>query len=95
VRPQDLVFFQNGSMTDASSFGSMHSAPPKLDKRDSQGWALWEKLAQGRPQFGNPAAFNSSIPESWWESFTVTLKSRRSSTAWSSSPATARAPAGW
>jgi oleate hydratase len=74
VRPQDLVFFQNGSMTDASSYGSMHSAPPKLDKRDSQGWALWEKLAQGRPQFGNPAAFNSSIPESWWESYTVTLK---------------------
>lgn len=50
------------------------SAPPKLDKRDSQGWALWEKLAVDRPQFGNPAAFNSSIPESWWESFTVTLK---------------------
>jgi len=74
VRPEDLVFFQNGSMTDASSYGSMFSAPPKLDKDDSQGWALWEKLAQGRPQFGNPAAFNSSIPESWWESFTVTLK---------------------
>ncbi len=74
VRPQDLVFFQNGSMTDASSFGSMHSAPPKFDKRDSQGWALWEKLAVDRPQFGNPAAFNTSIPESWWESFTVTLK---------------------
>ncbi len=74
VLPEDLVFFQNGSMTDASSYGSMHSAPPKLDKRDSQGWALWEKLAAGRPQFGNPAAFNSSIPESWWESFTVTLK---------------------
>ncbi|OFA04855.1 oleate hydratase [Duganella sp. HH101] len=74
VGPQDLVFFQNGSMTDASSHGSMHSAPPKLDKRDSQGWALWEKLAVDRPQFGNPAAFNSSIPESWWESFTVTLK---------------------
>ncbi|MBV7535622.1 oleate hydratase [Duganella sp. sic0402] len=74
VRPEDLVFFQNGSMTDASSYGSMHSAPPKLDKRDSQGWTLWEKLAAGRPQFGNPAAFNSSIPESWWESFTVTLK---------------------
>jgi oleate hydratase len=74
VRPEDLVFFQNGSMTDASSYGSMYSAPPKLDKRDSQGWALWEKLAARRPQFGNPAAFNSSIPESWWESFTVTLK---------------------
>jgi myosin-crossreactive antigen len=74
VRPEYLVFFQNGSMTDASSYGSMYSAPPKLDKRDSQGWALWEKLAARRPQFGNPAAFNSSIPESWWESFTVTLQ---------------------
>jgi oleate hydratase len=74
VGPHDLVFFQNGSMTDASSYGSMRSAPPKLDKRDSQGWALWEKLAVDRPQFGNPASFNSSIPESWWESFTVTLK---------------------
>ncbi|WP_371875592.1 oleate hydratase [Duganella aceris] len=75
VRPEDLVLFQNGSMTDASSYGSMYAAPPKLDKHDSQGWALWEKLAAGRPQFGNPAAFNRSIPESWWESFTVTLKS--------------------
>ncbi len=69
----DLLFFQNGSMTDAASFGSMSSAPPKLSKRDSGGWTLWERVAQGRPQFGNPAAFNSSIPESWWESFTVTL----------------------
>ena len=32
------------------------------------------KLATGRPQFGNPAAFNSSIAQSCWESFTVTLK---------------------
>lgn len=70
----DLVFFQNGSMTDASSLGSMHSAPPKRSKHDSGGWALWEKLAQGRPEFGNPSAFNSSIAESMWESFTVTLK---------------------
>jgi oleate hydratase len=70
----DLVFFQNGSMTDASSFGSMTRAPDQLTKQDSGGWTLWERLAEGRPDFGNPAAFNSSIPESWWESFTVTLK---------------------
>ena len=70
----DLVFFQNGSMTDASSFGSMNHAPPHRTKQDSNGWTLWEKLAKGRPEFGNPAAFNSSIPESWWESFTVTLR---------------------
>ena len=57
----DLVFFQNGSMTDASSLGSMTSPPRHLTKADSQGWALWEKIAAGRPEFGNPAAFNSSI----------------------------------
>ena len=70
----DLVFFQNGSMTDASSLGSMTSAPKHLTKEDSGGWTLWEKLAEGRPEFGNPAAFNSSIPQSYWASFTVTLK---------------------
>jgi oleate hydratase len=75
VNDGDWVFLQNGSMIDASSLGSMTSAPRKLTKTDSGGWTLWEKLAQGRPQFGNPAAFNSCIAQSWWESFTVTLKS--------------------
>ncbi len=70
----DLVFLQNGSMTDASSLGSMTSAPAQLTKADSGGWTLWEKLAEGRPEFGNPAAFNRSIAQSCWESFTVTLK---------------------
>ena len=70
----DLVFLQNGSMTDASSLGSMTSAPAKLTKAQSNGWTLWEGLAEGRPQFGNPAAFNSCIAQSCWESFTVTLK---------------------
>jgi oleate hydratase len=64
-------------MTDASSFGSMSEPPKALTKADSGGWTLWEKLAAGRPQFGNPAAFNSSIAQSWWESFTVTLKDPR------------------
>ncbi|MFM9973944.1 MAG: oleate hydratase, partial [Beijerinckiaceae bacterium] len=70
----DLVFFQNGSMTDASSLGSMSQAPAQLDKHVSHGWELWEKLAMGRPEFGNPAVFNSCIAQSCWESFTVTLK---------------------
>ena len=76
VHSEDLVLFQNGSMTDASTFGSMTKAPDKRTKLDSQGWSLWEKLATGRPEFGNPAAFNSSIPESNWPSFTVTLKDK-------------------
>jgi oleate hydratase len=74
VNEGDFVFMQNGSMTDASSLGSMTSAPKKLTKVESGGWTLWEKLAKGRPEFGNPAAFNSCIAQSCWESFTVTLK---------------------
>jgi oleate hydratase len=74
VKEKDLVFLQNGSMTDASSLGSMTSAPKKLTKQDCNSWALWEKLAAENPDFGNPSAFNSSIAKSCWESFTVTLK---------------------
>jgi oleate hydratase len=70
----DLVFVQNGSMTDASSLGSMTAAPAKLKKTHNGSWTLWEKLAEGRPSFGNPAAFNSCIAQSDWSSFTVTLK---------------------
>ena len=73
VNADDLVFIQNASMTDASSFGSMTTPPAKLTKADSGGWSLWEKLAAARPGFGNPAIFNSSIAQSCWESFTVTL----------------------
>ena len=73
VADGDLVFFQNASMTDASSYGSMTTAPAHRTKQDSGGWTLWETLAADRPEFGNPAAFNSSIPESYWASFTVTL----------------------
>ena len=73
VEEGDLVFFQNASMTDASSLGSMTDAPKKLTKNDSGGWTLWEKLAKGRTDFGDPSAFNSCIAQSSWESFTVTL----------------------
>jgi oleate hydratase len=74
VAADDFVIFQNGSMTDASSLGSMTEAPARLTKDDSGGWTLWEKLARGRPEFGNPSAFNTSIPESYWPSFTVTQR---------------------
>jgi oleate hydratase len=69
----DLVFVQNGSMTDASSLGSMTAAPAPLDKAHNGAWTLWEKLAEGRPAFGHPAVFNSCIAQSNWASFTVTL----------------------
>lgn len=74
VNTGDLVFFQNGSMTDASSLGSMTAAPRTVTKNDSGGWVPWEKLARGRTDFGNPAAFTSCIAQSCWELFSVTLR---------------------
>ena len=74
VKASDLVVLQNGSMTDSSSLGSMTESPKKLTKLESSSWALWEQLSETLPQFGNPAAFNSCISQSCWESFTVTLK---------------------
>jgi len=74
VNDGDVVFLQNASMTDASSLGSMTHPPTPLSKADSGGWTLWEKLAKDRPSFGNPAAFNSCIAQSYWASLTVTLK---------------------
>jgi oleate hydratase len=70
----DLVLLQNGSMTDSSSLGSMTEAPVQRIKADGGGWTLWEGLAKDRAGFGNPAAFNSCIAQSSWESFTVTLR---------------------
>jgi len=74
VNDGDFVFVQNGSMTEASSLGSMTSAPEKLTKAESGGWLLWEKLAKGQSNFGRPGVFNSCIAQSCWESFTVTLR---------------------
>ena len=72
----DLVFLQNGSMTDSSSLGSMTEAPSQRFKSESGSWALWERLARDRAGFGRPAAFNTCVAQSNWESFTVTLKNR-------------------
>jgi oleate hydratase len=77
VKPSDLVILQNASMTDDSSLGSMTAAPVKHDLTHSQGWRLWEALARDQPEFGNPQAFKSSIAQSCWESFTVTLTTGR------------------
>ncbi len=70
----DKVFVTNGSMTADKAFGS-NSQPPRLDRSKKAGaWQLWETLAQGRPQFGNPSVFDDHIGESSWISYTVTVK---------------------
>lgn len=74
VGPTDLVFVTNGSMTADKTFGSMTAAAPFDHSGKSGAWRLWETLAEGRPQFGNPSAFNGVIAESSWISYTVTVK---------------------
>jgi oleate hydratase len=71
IGANDLVFVTNGSMTAASSLGS-HVSPPVLNTGKPADWALWEKLARKRRDFGRPWVFDGHIEESCGESFTVT-----------------------
>jgi oleate hydratase len=74
VRDKDYVIVTLGSMTEASSLGSMDAAPVLHGKSDGGSWALWKKIANGYPQFGHPANFSDHIDESKWVSFTTTLR---------------------
>jgi oleate hydratase len=62
-----------GSMTDASDVGGTDKAALLKGKGDGAAWKLWDKIAAGRPEFGNPAAFTDHIDQSKWLSFTTTL----------------------
>jgi oleate hydratase len=73
VKKEDFVIVTLGSMTESSSFGSMDAAPELNAKSNGGSWALWEKIAAGRPQFGRPANFAGHIEESKWISFATTL----------------------
>jgi oleate hydratase len=73
VREQDRVIVTLGSMTEASSLGSMDSPAIALEKSDGGSWALWEKLAAGQTLFGCPSNFAGHIEQSKWISFTTTL----------------------
>jgi oleate hydratase len=74
VNNADNVIVTLGSMTEASSLGSMDSAPVLNGKSDGGAWTLWEKIAAGRPEFGRPCTFTDRVEQSKWISFTVTLR---------------------
>jgi oleate hydratase len=59
-------------MTADKAFGSMTTAPVLDRSKRSGAWTLWETLARGRPEFGDPSVFDDHVDESVWESFTVT-----------------------
>jgi oleate hydratase len=74
VAPDDLVLLTFGSQAADMSVGSMTEAPPP--QHAGRSWALWQRLAQGRPEFGNPDAFfgETHVSDSHWVTFTVTTK---------------------
>jgi oleate hydratase len=74
IGESDRVFVTNGSMTADKHFGSTDK-PAVLERDKKAGaWQLWEKLAQGRPEFGNPSVFSDNIGESSWISCSVTCQ---------------------
>lgn len=72
VAPDDIVLVTTGSQAADLSPGSMSAAP--IPRPTGRSWALWERLARGRIDSGNPDVFFgvSRIPDSLWVTFTVT-----------------------
>ena len=70
VAPEDYVFVTNGSQLADYSTGSMQEPPQPIST--GQSWALWEKLSQGRKDFGRPGVFFGHPDDSRWVTFTVT-----------------------
>ena len=93
MRPIDRVLVTLGSMTEGSSLGSMDAAPVAKGKATGGAWALWEAIAAGRPEFGNPGVFANHVDQSKWVSFTTTLSDPTFCTSCATSPAMCRAKA--
>ena len=74
LRGEDLAFVTIGSMTAASSLGSMHTAPALNADKPGGSWALWRTLAARTESFGHPDVFTRDVDKSKWLSFTVTLR---------------------
>jgi len=72
VAQEDLVLVTTGSQAADLAAGSMTDVPSP--RPSGRSWALWERLAQGRSDFGNPEVFfgTARIPDSLWVTFTVT-----------------------
>jgi len=74
--PDDLVFMTIGSLTENSDNGDHHT-PAKLNEGPAPAWDLWRRIAAKDPVFGRPDVFGAHIPETKWESATVTTLDER------------------
>lgn len=76
LAPDDLVFMTIGSLTENSDNGD-HQTPARLDEGPAPAWDLWRRIAAKDRAFGRPDVFGAHIPETKWESATVTTLDAR------------------
>lgn len=76
LKADDLVFITIGSLTENSDNGD-HKTPAKLKTGHAPAWDMWRKIAAKDPSFGRPDVFGGHIPETKWESATVTTLDQR------------------
>ncbi|WP_458686541.1 oleate hydratase [Nocardia tengchongensis] len=74
--PNDLLMMTIGSLTENSDEGDQHT-PAKLNEGPAPAWDLWRRIAAKDKAFGHPDVFASHIPETKWESATVTTLDQR------------------
>lgn len=72
----DLVFMTIGSLTENSDNGDHHT-PAKLDDGPAPAWDFWRRIAAKDRAFGCPDVFGAHIPQTKWESATVTTLDER------------------
>jgi len=72
----DLVLMTIGSLVDNADEGD-HRTPAKLNTGPASAWELWKRIAAKDPAFGRPEVFCGNIPQSKWESATVTTLDER------------------
>ncbi|MGW3539426.1 oleate hydratase [Nocardia niigatensis] len=71
LEPDDMVLMTIGSLTENSDEGDHHT-PAKVNDGPAPAWDLWRRIAAKDKAFGHPDVFGSHIPETKWESATVT-----------------------
>ncbi|CAL6060602.1 Myosin-cross-reactive_antigen [Hexamita inflata] len=73
LNKDDLLFIQNGSMTDSYTLGSWRQ-PAKFVFSQQKSFKIWDDLASKYPGLGDAKPFIKNPIESVWQSFTVTMK---------------------
>lgn len=76
LNQNDVCIMTNGCMTDSARLGDLNM-PPEYNPEKPISGELWAKVAQKKPNLGDPTPFFGYPEETNWESFTVTCKGNK------------------